>query len=410
MNRSDPNPFPAVLIGGPPHSGKSVLTYGLTQSLRDMQIDHYVLRACPDGEGDFSHEAHPATINLIRQKGQFSPLYVERVCQGLQNRHLPLLVDVGGKPTPEQEVIFTHCTHAILIAADIEKLAIWRQMIQRINATAGCAIEIIAELHSQLDQPDQLGSTDELFAAIIGGLERGHRIQGSVCSALVSRLAHLFHPSLEFQRKTHLAAAPCAHVVEVDRLERNLGWDQDTYRWQVDQLPQFLEQVPAHGEIALYGRGPAWLYCAVAIQAQPGPFHLFDARLSWVKPVSIALSVAPTVGPGSWQTVVTEEYTTVHWQLGEHYLAYEEMFTTTAPIVDPQKGVVLSCRGPFWLQSGLAIAYAKQQPWVAVYYPNEGTAIIVYSSSPAKSIGMSIVSPVVPASTPSSSTPRIKRA
>jgi CRISPR-associated protein Csx3 len=25
------NPFPAVVIGGPPHSGKSVLTYLLTQ-------------------------------------------------------------------------------------------------------------------------------------------------------------------------------------------------------------------------------------------------------------------------------------------------------------------------------------------------------------------------------------------
>ena len=170
MTPAERSPFPAVLVGGPPHSGKSVLTYSLTQMLRKDRIDHYVLRACPDGEGDFSNEAHPETIKLIRQKGQFSPLYVERVCAGLQKRHLPLLVDVGGKPTSEQEVIFTHCTHAILIAADAEKLAVWRQMIERINATTGCAIEIIAELQSQLDQPDQLGSTDELFGAIIGGL------------------------------------------------------------------------------------------------------------------------------------------------------------------------------------------------------------------------------------------------
>jgi len=46
------NQFPALMIGGPPHSGKSVLAYSLTQALRARQIDHYLLRACPDGEGD----------------------------------------------------------------------------------------------------------------------------------------------------------------------------------------------------------------------------------------------------------------------------------------------------------------------------------------------------------------------
>jgi len=38
------NPFPAVVIGGPPHSGKSVLTYLLTRQLRALRVEHYVLR------------------------------------------------------------------------------------------------------------------------------------------------------------------------------------------------------------------------------------------------------------------------------------------------------------------------------------------------------------------------------
>ena len=41
--------FPAVMIGGPPHSGKSVLAYSLTQALRARGVAHYVLRAYPDG-------------------------------------------------------------------------------------------------------------------------------------------------------------------------------------------------------------------------------------------------------------------------------------------------------------------------------------------------------------------------
>jgi CRISPR-associated protein Csx3 len=37
--------FPAVLIGGPPHSGKSVFVYSLTRALRAARIPHYALRA-----------------------------------------------------------------------------------------------------------------------------------------------------------------------------------------------------------------------------------------------------------------------------------------------------------------------------------------------------------------------------
>ena len=39
------NPLPAVVIGGPPHSGKSVLAYSLTRALRAPSISHYLLRA-----------------------------------------------------------------------------------------------------------------------------------------------------------------------------------------------------------------------------------------------------------------------------------------------------------------------------------------------------------------------------
>lgn len=396
MDMIEQSPFPAVLIGGPPHSGKSVLTYSLTQTLRENHIDHYVIRACPDGEGDFSNEAHPATIQMIRQKGTFDSLFVERICQGLQKRHFPLLVDVGGKPTSEQEQIFTHCTHAILIASSPEKLAEWRAMITRVNASAGTNIEIIAELHSQLDQPDRLGATNALFDAVIGGLERGQRVKSVVCNSLAHKLSQLFQPSLALQRKAHLAASPCEIVAEVDRMGRGMGWDEDATRWHVDELAQLLDYLPAQTEIALYGRGPNWLYCASAIHAQPAQFHLFDARLGWVTPVSVRLSEAPIVQAGSWQTLETSDYVTVHWQLGEHYLDYEEMNETEAPIIDHRKGVVISCRGPFWLQTALAIAYSRRNLWVAIYYPNEGKAVVVYSSTPMRTVGKSIPTPAVP--------------
>src|SRR5438309_10168946 len=107
--------LPTILIGGPPHAGKSVLTYNLSQALRRHNVPHYVLRASPDGEGDWSQEMNQNTAQLIRVKGDWTPEFVSRVCADLERRQLPLLVDVGGKPKDDQICILRQCTHAILL-------------------------------------------------------------------------------------------------------------------------------------------------------------------------------------------------------------------------------------------------------------------------------------------------------
>ena len=94
--------LPAILIGGPPHMGKSVLTYSLTQALPKRYIDHYVIRACPDGEGDWSQESDGDAVRMIRIKGQWQPAFVKNVCNALEQRHFPFLVDVGGRPAEWQ--------------------------------------------------------------------------------------------------------------------------------------------------------------------------------------------------------------------------------------------------------------------------------------------------------------------
>jgi CRISPR-associated protein Csx3 len=101
---------PAILMGGPPHAGKSVLTYSLTQALRQHGVPHYVMRACPDGEGHWSQETPQQVTKVIRRKGEFSETYVQRVCRDIERRQLPFLVDVGGLPQGEQFQIFRCCT------------------------------------------------------------------------------------------------------------------------------------------------------------------------------------------------------------------------------------------------------------------------------------------------------------
>ena len=80
--------FPAVMIGGPPNVGKSVLTYSLTQKLREHHIDHYVIRAHPDGDGDWFQETEPEQLRQLRFRGQWSDEFVRYICACLDRRHL----------------------------------------------------------------------------------------------------------------------------------------------------------------------------------------------------------------------------------------------------------------------------------------------------------------------------------
>jgi hypothetical protein len=95
------NSFPAILLGGPPHSGKSVLTYLLTQELRTRRVSITCCAPVPDGEGDWSQEAPPPTVQLLRYKGVFSAAFVDHICLDLERRHLPCWwMSAANQPRP----------------------------------------------------------------------------------------------------------------------------------------------------------------------------------------------------------------------------------------------------------------------------------------------------------------------
>ncbi|MFQ5613153.1 MAG: hypothetical protein ACE5H9_13575 [Anaerolineae bacterium] len=194
--------FPAVMIGGPPHSGKSVLTYSLTQALRQRGVAHYVLRAVPDGEGDWANEADQTFVRQIRVKGEVTRQWIAYMCRDIASRHLPLLVDVGGRPTPWQEAVFDFCTHAILLTPDETHRADWNDKATRHG------LIILAELHSVLTGAQVVHTTHPRLQGQISGLERGESAQGPTFESLVDLLANLFAYDEEELRTAHLSLAP----------------------------------------------------------------------------------------------------------------------------------------------------------------------------------------------------------
>ncbi len=371
------NPLPAVVIGGPPHSGKSVLAYTLTRALRARDIPHYLLRAYPpDGEGDWFLEGEPDIVRHLRVKGAISQRWLPLIRQDIARRHLPLIVDMGGLPTPEQESILDECTHGILLTPSDEAHREWSD---RFSAHG---LVLLADLRSDLSGVNQIEAVEPVVRGVLAGLERGRTASGPAFDALVERLAALFIPFAVNLYRRHIAAAPTELVVDLERLAQRLGCKPTD--WCPNDLPAVLDYLPAGEPLALYGRGPNWLYAAIAVHALPAPFYLFDARLGWTAPPTLHIG-APSVGPLQVKERREKEspVTYMEFSIPEGYLDITEVEGLAIP-PPPADGLVLSGKIPLWLWTALSRLYAPLTSWLAVVQPQltaqgVGWAVVVHS-------------------------------
>lgn len=369
------NQLPAVLVGGPPHSGKSVLIYSLSQALRARGVEHYALRACPDGEGDWSNEAPAELVREIRIKGPWTPQWVERISRDIRRRHLPLLVDVGGRPTPEQAQMFAHCTHAVLLTPGHDARAGWLELV------SAHRLPIVADLHSDLCGIDRLEADDAIIRGVLASLERTSQAKGPAFEALVERLTTLFAIDGEALRRSHLEAAPAEITVDLDRLARTLDVPLRGAHpfWRPEHVPLLLDYLPAATHLATYGRGPVWLYAALARLASPALFANFDVRLGWAEAVQLNLGEAPIDSPLRFSVQTTESACRVTGVLPEQYIDYSGLSDLMAPPVPTGLGVMLSGKLPLWLYTSLAITY-HSAPWLAVCQPQLDGCVVVNSA------------------------------
>jgi CRISPR-associated protein Csx3 len=376
--------IPAVLVGGPPHSGKSVLIYSLSQALRTRQVEHYALRACPDGEGDWSNQAPPGLVREIRIKGQWTPQWLQRIGRDIQRRHLPLLVDVGGRPTAEQAELFGLCTHAVLLTPDDASRAAWQELVGRQR------LPVLADLRSTLAGENRLDATEPVLRGVLVDLERGKRASGPAFAALVERIAALFTADGVDYPRRHRANAPAEIelVVDLDRLARTLGWAQEgnEVNWLPEQLPALLEYLPAGAPLAIYGRGTAWIQAALALQASPAGYCSFDVRLGWVPAQLLPVGDPPADGPLRFVVSQRDDAICVEGQAAGGYIDWSQIDQVVAPAVSAGRGIVLSGKLPYWLFTSLARAY-RGAPWLAVYQPALSGSVVVHSVDPRWPVG-----------------------
>ena len=158
------HPCPAILIGGPPNSGKSVFSNALRRALLNQGKRVFLHRASWDGEGNWTYETEsPDLVDSLVRHNEFRihedpetakqiPEFFEKQAKTVANlRQLTdcLLIDVGGLPQKEKKPLVEQCSHYIVISRLPSEVEKWHKLCQSDLTT-------LAVIHSVLDTTQQV--------------------------------------------------------------------------------------------------------------------------------------------------------------------------------------------------------------------------------------------------------------
>jgi CRISPR-associated protein Csx3 len=254
-------------------------------------------------------------------------------------------------------------------------------------------VPIMAELRSVLNGQNHLQETRPKIRGTVADLERGKTAAGPVVNALADELAALFDYTEAELASVHLAQAPIEQTLDLTTLAQALGSPNN--RWRPEQLPALLNSVPAQSPLAIYGRAPNWVYAALALHARPAPVCLFDVRLGWVFPPTLPVierERVTTDKQSGRETAIYErpEFSLIEITTRSQYLDIETPQSLPLPNSPAGKGLVLSGKLPHWLLLAAARQLISGAPWLAVYHPPSGGAVVVHSDEETYDVGQVI--------------------
>lgn len=381
-------PAVRVGVGGPPHSGKTVLM-GLFRLL--LPRDRFaIIEGAPDGEGitGWSAEAQQELVQAVRRKGKFLVEFVDWVCDSIRNSTAPItLVDLGGmlldtegkfspvgvKLTPENERMLGECDYLIVIASPkyAEAVPVWIAEAERLGMKPFAILESVLE-----------GADDELFEesapvkARVTKLDRNTPPVGSPTAATLARLLDDMTSDAVIADGSESADVNFHALAEGLNLPVLAGSNRE---WLPEILPTLLALVSARyadrQEVNLWGN-PGGGY----------PYHVLACgllqRVRYYDPkVSIGYVALPEVEPqgqGSqildWRVEEEDSYSFVEFAIPRQIFDVKDLPLVIPPAVPRTSGVVVSGKGPWWLTGTVCRSYHRAEtPWVAVFAPRESS-------------------------------------
>lgn len=188
-----------VVLCGCPNTGKTVFRDGLRQVIyqhKQAPKDFYVISGCPDGDGCWYSETaqkYPELAAQLKQeyKAKFTPEFAAVKAKDIAAiKNSLLLFDVGGKISPENELIMSKATHAVILAKSESEVTEWQDFCQKLN------LPVIAVIYSSLAATaDWIHSESPQLTGIVHKLERGEPVATRpMIHALAKRLIQLAKP------------------------------------------------------------------------------------------------------------------------------------------------------------------------------------------------------------------------
>lgn len=186
----------AIAIGGPPDSGKSILSNTLRSTLSRFypNLKVFLHRANWDGEGNWSYETSDRQmVQTLIKRGEYriheipnaEPLirsYFEYHAKATENIRQIVdvaIVDLGGKPQPEKLPVVAQCTHYLIISSEPDQVTVWHELF-------GQHLKPLAVLHTKASPDFQLPISSVFLEQIIdlGELIQTQRIPDEVMGAI----------------------------------------------------------------------------------------------------------------------------------------------------------------------------------------------------------------------------------
>ena len=160
LSKGRPRLGAALLIVGPPDSGKSVLSHGLFNALLPEFPEVFLQRAQWDGEGNWILELPYSATQADREgfkvsyKGELTESFYPHQAHAILQlrRQKPLvIVDVGGRVQPEKQPVLEACSHYLIISSQPDEVERWHEFC-RDRGNLRC----VAVINSTLDQVEMI--------------------------------------------------------------------------------------------------------------------------------------------------------------------------------------------------------------------------------------------------------------
>ena len=382
-----------VVCCGPPHSGKSVFIANLIDKL---PTDAYtIIRACPDGEGNWSNNKNQNETSIVRKKGKFTESFIEDACKVIDNQtNKIVLVDVGGIMSKENKQVFEHCDSFVVLSSDEKKKKEW------LNFGEELGLECLGCLDSSLEGQEEIYSRQPYLQGRIVGLERGEVLENSrVINAIVSDIVQKSRYGEKTKREnTNFIGT----MIDDTELGFALGYGKEILtedgtpikqvKWIEEALPEIYKniqkKISPEQVVRINGIRANFVLSAICKALRKNGIQdisTFDARTKQYIPIKSLpkkRGIKQTEGL-VYNIIENRENIFMDIDITKEQYSLEDYERCMLPRIKENKNLYVSGRMPLWLLASISSSYDSNR--IFTFQPGKGFTCI--SSIDEKELG-----------------------